>query len=204
MAEIKIEKKGNKLWWWLLAGLIVLALLIYFLARDKDEGREAAVPTITEPATTSEAPATASLLGVRENGPTVIVYVDYINKTKDMGLDHAYTSQALARLNEAIKEMAAAINVDVNADLAQAKQYSEAITEKAFATSHANSIKSATEIQTNALQKMQQARYPELESDVAQLREASNAIKPDVLTLDQKDNIKSFFQKAAELLDKMN
>lgn len=202
MAEIKIEKKRN-IMWWIIAGLIALALLIYFLARDDDQ--EVVAPITTEtPATTTEAPATASLLAVKENDPTVAAFVGYVAESKAMGLDHAYTSQALARLNEAIRAMAAAINYDVTADLAQAKQYSEAITEQAFATSHANSIKSATEIQTNALQKMQQARYPELESDVAQLRDASNAIKPDVLTLDQKDSVKSFFDKAAEVLNKMN
>ena len=191
MTEIKIEKK-KPLWPWILLLLIMGAVLAYFLAfKDRDE--------------TKVAPQTTSLVNVKENNATVAAFVRFVETdSKSMGLDHAYTNEALLKATEATSAMAGEVGYDVRADLDKVKEQAQAITEDKFATSHADSIRKATDTLTNALQRMQEAKYPELANEAAELRNASNAIKPDVLTLDQKDNITAFFGKAADLLKKMN
>ena len=191
MAEIKIEKK-KAVWPWILLLLLIGAVLVYFLAsRDRDEARVA--------------PQTTSLLNVKENNSTVAAFVGFVEgQGKSMGLDHAYTNEALLKATEATNAMAGETGYEVRADLDKVKEQAQAITEDKFATSHADSIKKATDALTNALQGMQQAKYPELSNEAAELRSASNAIKPDVLTLNQKDEIKGYFGKAADLLKKMN
>ena len=190
MTEIKIEKKP--VWPWALLTLIAVAVLVYVLAaRETPE--------------TQTQPETASLIEVRENNATVEAYVRFVEMdSKGMGLDHVYSNSALTKLIEATNAMAGEVNVDVRADLGKAKQQAEIITVDRFSTSHADSIKNATGILSNALQKIQQEKYPELANEITELKNASVAIKPGVLTLDQKEPIKGFFGKAAEVLKKMN
>ena len=62
----------------------------------------------------------------------------------------------------------------------------------------------ADDVLTNVLRKIQMAKYPGLTNEVAELKNASESIKPGVMALDQKDEVKNFFNKASELLQKMN
>jgi hypothetical protein len=190
MTEIKIEKKP--VWPWALVTLIAIGLLVYVLAARK------------APVTQPEKGAAASLIDVRENNPTVEAYVRFVDESKNMGLDHVYTSTALSKLTEATNAMAGEAGVEVKAELDKAKQHADAITVDKFSTSHADSIRNAADIQSDALQTIQQAKYPELANDASELKNAAAAIKPGVLTLDQKEPIKGFFGKAADLLKKMN
>lgn len=190
MTEIKVEKKP--VWPWALVTLIAIGLLVYVLAARK------------APVTQPEQEAAASLIDVRENNATVEAFVKFIEDGRSMGLDHVYTSTALSKLTEATNAMAGEVGVDVKEELDKSKQLTDSITADRFSTSHADSIRNATDTQSDALQKIQQAKYPELASEATELKSASTAIKPEVQTLEQKEPIKGFFAKAAELLKKMN
>lgn len=193
MAEIKIEKK-QPIWPWILAALAVLALLGYFfIDTDKDDD------------VAQESSETSDLTSVQENNGTVAAYVDFVKSdTNRMTLDHHYTSEALTKLTQATEAMANEADYDVQADLAEVKQYADQITDDAFETSHANSIRKAADIAARSLKNMQQAKYPSLSAEADQVSSAASAINPDVLTLDQKDQVKGFFDQAADLLAKMN
>lgn len=210
MTEIKIEKK-KPVWPWILAALVIIVLLLLaFYLYDRKEEVPASVPTVqeapvtTEVPVTTEAPQTTSLINVRENNSTVADFVSFVEGSRNMELDHTYTNQALAKLAAATSAMAKEVNYDVQADMDKVKEYAGKITENTDKTSHADSISSAAEISTGALQRLQQAKYPELAQEALKLQTASEAIKPDVLTLSQKDAVKGFFDEAADLLKKMN
>lgn len=191
MTEIKIEKK-KPLWPWILLLLLIGVVLVYFLVfRDRDEVKVAL--------------QTPSLISMKENNSTVAEFVRFVEvESRDMGLDHVYTNAVLLKATDATKAMAGEINYDVKADLDKVKEQGQAILMDKFGKSHADSLRKAADTLTNALQRMQEAKYPELANEAAELRDAAQAIKPDVLTLDQKDNVKAFFAKAADLLKKMN
>jgi len=193
MTEIKIEKKKPLLAWMLLVVLVgILAVLAYFLVFN--DGKDV-----------MKTAETSSLINVNENNSTVAAFVRFVEVgNKEMTLNHAYTNEALLKLTEATNAMADEIKYDVRADMDKVKEAAKVITIDKFDTSHANSIRDVTNLLTNVLEKMQQAKYPELAKEVAELRNASDSINPDVLTLDQKDNVKTFFSKAADLLKKMN
>lgn len=190
MTEIKIEKKP--VWPWALVTLIAIAVLVYVLA-----ARKAPVPQ-------PQQRTAASLIETRENNKTVDAFVRFVDEGKNMGLDHVYTSTALSRLTEAINAMAGEVGVDVKAELDRTKQHADKITADRSSTAHADSIRNAADSQSDALLKLQQAKYPELANQANELKDASTAIKPGVQTLEQKEPIKGFFAKAAELLEKMN
>lgn len=207
MAEIKIEKKST-VWPWILIGLIVLALLLYFLVfrnndnvNGNDQVAAGAVMTDTSQRTASGDTANAANpIVVRDE---VANYVAYINNTHDMGIDHEYSSSALTMLTNAIRFKANQVNVDLDAELDQAKQLADKIKTDPSETTHANSIDQASEILTNAMQKLQSAKFPNLNNEMQSVKQASDKIHPNTEVLNQKDAIKGFFDQSAALLQKM-
>ncbi|MDT3739115.1 MAG: hypothetical protein RO257_06385 [Candidatus Kapabacteria bacterium] len=199
MTEIKIEKKKPIMVWIVLA-IAVIALLIYFLGYYNDNKENYDTKTtenITEQPT--------DLINVKENNSIVAAYINFVEYDKNnMNLEHDYTHEALLKLTEAVQAMANETGVDVKTDIDKVKEYADRIQDDAYATTHANDIRKAADILTNALRNLQQAKYPGLANDVNDLKNASESINPDVLALDQKDAIKSFFRKASDLLKKMN
>jgi hypothetical protein len=152
-----------------------------------------------------EADRPAVLIDVKENNSTVSDYVKFVESDDNkMDLDHSYTTEALDKLVQATNAMADEIDYDVKADLDKVKQYADGLQEDPFATTHADNIRKGAEVVTNALVKMQQAKFPELSEEAQEVKRACASIEPEKLTLDQKDAVKSFFRKAADLLEKMN
>jgi hypothetical protein len=200
MAEIKIEQR-KQIWPWLLAGLVIVALLVYFLA-FRNNNKIANTETEADYISNNEQ---TDLLEVKENNSTVAAYVDFVENNKEkMTLDHAYTNEALLKLIEATNAMANEVDYEVRADLGKVKEYANMITKDPFDTTHADNIRKADDVITNVLQNIQKAKYPSLTNEVEELKSAAESIKPAVLTLDQKDAVKNFFAKASDLLQKMN
>jgi len=170
MTEIKIEKK-KLLWPWILLGIVIVALIIYFLVFQTSSEE---VKEVTE---------TTDLISVKENNTTVEAYVSFIEiDTNRMTLDHTYTNEALLKLTDAANAMAGEIGYDVKADLEKVREHAKMITKDAFDTSHADSIRKAADILTNVLQNIQKAKYPGLTNEVTELKNASASINPAVLT----------------------
>ncbi len=200
MTEIKIEKK-KLVWPWILLGLGVIAVLIYFLVFQDYNDATTEVPKSSEFIGANE----TNLINVKENNSTVAAYVNFVETGKNsMKLDHAYTNEALLKLIEATDAIAGEVGYDVQADLDKVKEYAEMINNDPFGTTHADNIRKADDVLTNVLQNIQKAKYPGLTNEVTELRNASEAINPHILTLDQKEEVKAFFSKAADLLQKMN
>ena len=198
MTEIKIEKR-KLLWPWILLGIGVVVLIIYFLAFQTSSEEVKEVKEVAQVTKTND------LIDVKENNTTVDAYVNFIEAdTNRMTLDHEYTNEALLRLTNATNAMADEIGYDVKADIEMVNEHAEMITKDPFDISHADKIRKATDILTNVLQNIQKAKYPGLTNEVTELKNVSASINPDILTLDQKDVVKSFFNKAAMLLKKMN
>jgi hypothetical protein len=200
MAEIKIKQK-KQLWPWLLVGLVIAALLLYFLVfRDNDENTDA-VNEVDRITNTNE----IDLLEVKENNGIVVAYVNFVENNKEkMSIDHAYTNEALSKLIEATNAIANEVGYDVQADIDKVKEYAKMISSDPFETTHADNIRKADDILTKVLQNIQKAKYPALADEVTALKSAAESIKVDVLVLEQKDAVKNYFAKASELLQKMN
>ena len=192
MAEIKIEKK-KMMWPWVVSILLIAALVIYLLSfYDINKN-------------TKEIQQSTDLITVNENNSSVTAFVSFVQDDNNkMSLDHAYTNEALLKLTAAVNSMANEVSYSVPTDLDKVQEYADKITRNPFENTHADNIRSAADILTNALQNMQMAKYPILNKEVAELRSASVAINPDLLTLDQKAAVKNYFSKAADLLQKMN
>lgn len=201
MAEIKIEQK-KQVWPWLLVGLVIVALLVYFLVNNNKNNIN--MEEVTEVNSDSGTNAD-NLLGVKENNATVAAFVNFVkNDTSSSSLNQAYTNEAFSKLNSALNAMAGEIGYDIKSDLAKVKESAALVANEPFETSSGKNIRNATDNSTTALQNMQQAKYPWLSEEVEELKSASASINPDVLTLEQKDAVKKYFAKAADILNEMN
>lgn len=199
MAEIKIEKK-KQIWPWLLVGLVIAALLLYFMVFS-DNGKNTEAVTEADVITNTNE---TDRLGVKKNNGTVAAYVNFVENNKEMGLDHDYTNEALLKLIEATNAMANEVGYEAQAEIEKVREYAKMISSDPFETTHGDNIRKADDILTNILQNIQKANYPSLADEVAALKSGSESIKLGVLTLDQKDAVKNYFAKSADLLKKMN
>jgi hypothetical protein len=200
MAEIRIEQKKT-IWPWIIAGLVVAALLIYFLV-FRDNSKNAVAVTEADYITNTNEPGPA---GAKENSGAVAAFVNFVENTEGrMSLDHAFTNEALLKLIEATNAKANEVGYEVRADLEKVREHAKVITEDPYETTHADHISKAVAILTNVLQNIQKAEFPGLVNEVKELKNTSESINPAVLTLDQKDAVKNYFAQASGLLQKMN
>ncbi len=198
MTEIKIEKKKT-IWPWLLLALIILAIILYFLFFRNNNNADKVAVTNTDTA------ATMALIDKHENNNMVATYIAFINAdTAHMAVDHSYSSEALLKLIQATRAMAGEVGFDVKVDLDSAANDANQIKVNPDATNHADLIKKTATLIGSSLKNLQQAKYPTLSIDADEVTNAASAIGTDTLTLDQKQNVKMFFDKAANLLQKMN
>ena len=202
MAEIKIEKK-KQAWPWLLAGLVLAGLVIYFLMfRDNDNVNTAG--EVSQENDISDINET-NLLDVKENNSTVAAFVSFVeNDTSRVNLDQAYTNEAFLKLAAATNAMAEEIGYDTSEALNKLNESTSLVANEPFEASNAKNIRNATDVSTTALQNMQLAKYPWLSDEVEELKNASTSINPLARTIEQKDAVKNYFAKAADLLEKMN
>jgi len=217
MAEIEIEKK-KPIWPWILAALIIAAL-IYFIAfasdddMDGDDLEDNAV-VLTDDMSDDEDSDSSTYDASQEyegdddslteyDDDSLTEYKEYIDNP-NMGLDHEYANGALMKLISAVESKANMYNVDIEADIQEAKKNAQDITEDPYEVDHANKIRNAGEIIVKAMRTVKTQSFPDLTDGVTTTNDALMKIKPDVKVLNQKAEVKNFFDQAAELLTKMN
>jgi hypothetical protein len=202
MAEIKIEQK-KQIWPWLLVGLIIVAVIIYFMMnRDSENVSETEVVTEEDyNAGTND----TNLLSIKENNSTVAAFVGFVeNDTNRVSLDQSYINEAFIKLTAATSAMAEEIDYNIQSDLEKVNESTVLIENENFDSSSSKNIRNAADNSATALQNMQQAKYPWLAEEVEELKSASAEISAETKTLEQEDAVKNYFVKAADLLQKMN
>ncbi len=200
MAEIKIEKK-KPVWPWIIAALIIVAILYFFVFEDNDNDNQR-VETTTEQV--SERDTTDAYKTTRNTGEVNAIsdYTTYIDNPQ-MGLDHNYTNGAIKKLIAAVEAKARDVNVNLDADLNQAKEKAKAITKDPNSLKHANEIKEAGQIITRAMKTLQAQNFPNSGKEISEVETALKNIKNNQPTLEQKDAVKNFFSKAGIALTSM-
>lgn len=197
MAEIKIEKKKT-IWPWVLLGLIVVALIAYFLF-FKDKNND--VVTLTNANDTTAVSQNPS----ENSSDAVAAFITFMEQdTANMSLSHEYTHDALVKLANATEETANRNGVDINENLTKVRALADKITQNEAATTHAGDIKESARIISSALTSIQQAKFSDLSADVNDLTKDAEAIDVTDLTLDQKGTLKGFFKSAKDVIEKMN
>jgi valyl-tRNA synthetase len=203
MAEIKVEKKKNY-WGYIIGAILAVAVVVWFLMADTD-GAVEGDNVYQENNTVEDNPNALSNENSEgyESG-AISEYLSFTDKSRDIGIDHEYTNEAITKLIQATREVSSNTGVDINKELAAAMQKAEAITDDPMDTNHADKIKQAYLSITEVFANLQRSKFPEMSNDVESLRSAAEAIDPAVLTLDQKEKVKAYLDEAGAILEKMN
>ncbi|QQX78264.1 MULTISPECIES: hypothetical protein [Aequorivita] len=213
MAEIKIEKK-KPIWPWILAALVILAA-IYFIWSSNDDDYETddevlgndTISQIDQNTYDTTANDSTTLYtgtyGTMVKEKALSNYFTYIDNEK-MGLDHEYTNGALIHLITATEAEANNLNVDINANLEEARTHAFEITKDPMSLKHADKIRAAGLEIVTALKTIQEKEFPNLSAELGELKVAAEDINPATPTLEQKEDAKAFFEKAGRVLQKMN
>jgi hypothetical protein len=208
MAEIKIEKK-TPVWPWILLGLLILAVILYFVfadddtddVYDDDDTEQVMTPSETEEDYSEN---TANWEDDNLSGDdSVSKYVAHIGDKEKMGIDHQYSSEALVLLINALENRTEEANINTDVEMEELKKDVRAIKEDPQSLNHANSIKNVGMKIVNLMEKVQKEKYPNISQDVQETRTAVQNIQPSTPTLDQKDAMNSFYKEAGDVLQKM-
>jgi|GEM_PF-352190 len=223
MAEIKIEKR-KPIWPWIVAGLLILGIAIYFLADDGNRGsrdQQSAYGTErndndgradsrigkserdqTDRNNNNGTVGLSQRNGDKMSDPAVQTYVSFVRedlKNEDFKENNAKVRQAFIHLTDATQSKAQQLGAQsdrINIAREHADQLSGT-------TANAENIRATAEILADELARIQQSNYPDLDKEVKNLREASADIKPEERPSEQGQEIKSFLTEAADLLENM-
>lgn len=233
MTEIKIEKR-KPIWPWVLTGLVIVAVVGYFMftgddntrydrqesaygvesdndnksqtqyGDDKDNGGMAITDGNEDGADINSRNRTGNERTGQQN-PAIASYIEFVNnRVENRDLDHQTVSQAFKQLTDATNAKASEVGYQTTRDLQNAKQNIDQITNEPFETTHADKIRKTADILSNELMKIQEAKYPDLKNEASDLRDASNSIEPEEMAFDQSDAIKNFLTESADLLEEMD
>lgn len=212
MAEIKIEKK-KPVWPWILLGLLILAVILYFVFAnndtrddldDTDDREQVRDTTYTNNQRTDNTTRWEDNTATTIQGGEVENYISHVNDKSRMGVDHEYTNNALIHLINAVETKAREVNVDVDVAIQEMRNESREITQNPQGTNHANKIKNVGAKIAGTLEDIQEEKFPNLSDEVEEVKTAVRDIDATTLTLDQKDKINIFFNHAADVLKKMS
>jgi len=205
MADINVERKSPNTWIWWVLGLVILALLLFWLlapgARQQvavvdDPAAERMPVTPTEPMAPAPA-APAALQQYRQECAE--------RQPGAMGLGHDETATCIHLLADAIDgTIPAQQRTAVDAQLQQARQSADQMRASPDdALNHSSMTREAFTSIAAAVEQVQRQWHTNLAGEAQTVRQAAESVDPQQPLLEQRDRVQDFFARANNLLDRM-
>ncbi len=213
MADINVEKKKKSPIGWIILGIVVIGLVIWFAASDNDEMQETAEYDQEQEQNSeygqeqSQAIAPYNKEQSRtETSSRVQEYIEYVDNQTEDDLDRTAVQEGIAKLSDAL--MAVSNEQTQGQDtwggeLEQIKNEAGKLQDENMEEQHSTVIRSAFSSAANVIQNIQNRFYPGLENDASDVMDAAQEIEAQKLASEQKSEIQSFFEKSADILKKM-
>ncbi len=203
MAELHVQKKETSIWPWILAAVVILALLLwYFAGRDNDNDLDVGMNNMTDSTLVGTAPASGTeyTAAGTVDGVAVEQYMQFVNAraSRSTGVAHEYTADGLRQLADALREVATAqaAGVDVEARIDEIRQRADAMQQNPTATEHALQAREAFVMAASLMGQMRSNTGANQDA----VQEAAMAIEPSRNLLDQSEQIEQFFARAGDAL----
>jgi hypothetical protein len=209
MADIDIERKGAApVWPWILLGVLVLALLLWWLLGRNGDDRVATDPVT--PAATMPADTVARTGAIPPALDEYLTFTQTADPAGEMGRQHEYTAGGLRRLADAIDAVVqqdtvgdAAIQPRLQEFRAQADRLQDTPEDS---PQHANFAREAFTSAGELLETIRANRHPGvggLQGQVQQTQQAAADLRPGEPLLDQAERVQRFFDQAGTALRTM-
>lgn len=199
MADIKLERRERTVWPWVLVGVLIVALLVWFVAdrgpriaeMDVDAPPAAAFPTEELPP--GEAGSFAAW--VRDTDPR-----------GEPGREHEYTADGIRQLANAIGDVTERESLrgqTLDEHVERMRAYADSLQRDSEALNHSRYARSAFLLGTELLEDIASTEYAEMDVGIGQTREAAGMVDASTPLLDQMDRVERFFANASEAVTRM-
>ena len=207
MAEIHIERKERAAWPWVLLGLLLLALLAWWLL-SRNDGTDFATEQDTTAQYADTASGTSTGTGGATAGGAVGALVQWTRDNQaraDADTTHEFTAEGLRRLAAAIETVAQRADTagSVRAAADSIQMHAEALQRDWQSPNHANHVRLAFMQAATALERLREQRFPEAATTVAQVRSAAERVQGSQPLLEQRQSVQQFFDVASQTLQSM-
>lgn len=202
MTEIRVERKERSALPWVLVGVVLLALLAWWIfARSPDDG-----PLGIGAADTAAPAGAGTAAGALPTAAEVFVqWVDDRRAQSAMGPEHEYTATGIRHLASALQAIAQPnAGANVERELAAIRAQADTLQRNAASTQHANYTRRAFVSLGALMSSMQQERFPDAAADVEEVRRRAEAVRADQPLLDQRAGVQEFFDRAAAAVRRMS
>jgi len=224
MAELHVQRKDRNVWPWILAAVILVAVVFWFWQSRNDspglaqanatDSTMAAAPQnadvgegymagTNEPGNMAGAAATGGAAGTL-SGTAVVSFLQFVDarSSRTAGLAHEYTSDGLRQLAAALNEIADRDSVGgiaVRPRISEIRDRANAMQQNPTSTEHALQTREAFVLASSLMAQMKMGSANG-NGTLQSLQNAAMAIRPSVQLLEQKDVIEQFFAEAAKTI----
>jgi len=208
MADIDVQRKGPSIWPWI-AGLIVLALLVWAVAEmvDRDD-QEVAVTETQAAEEVQPAPTPAPSAAGEDPVQAVEAYSSHIENA-DMGVDYNWTATAMNRMAAALNAIATRSNAgnDVMQRIDRLRQRASQVSASPDSLQqHADWVREFGMNATDAMSSL--ARHTagqdrQLQTGIEETRQAAQNISETTPLLQQREAVQRFFEEAEDPLQRL-
>jgi len=209
MAELHVQRKEPNIWPWVLAGLLVLALILWFVlgrgaehverVADQADSTMPSAPMMGWQGTGTQQQAAAGQLD--ELSAPVAQFIQFAaqGNRADASPSHTYTASGLRQLTAALGAVAGteANGVLVRPRLDEILQRANELERDPSSSGHARKAREAFLMVASLMGEMQQDEGVSALAAVQEVMTAAEAISPEVLLLEQTAAIHRFFELSA-------
>ena len=213
MADLNVEKRKKSPIGWIILGIVVVALVIWFVASDTEELQDTAQFDQEQEQTfeygqeqsQAVAPYDANMSRTETN-TRIQEFVTFAEERSSDEMTRENVQEGITKLSDALMAVA---NEQTQGqgiwegELDQIKQEANQLQNENADQMPATIVRSAFSSAANVIQNIQNRYYPGLEDDASNVMDAAQEIDDQQLPSDQQDEIQSFFEEAANVLEKM-
>lgn len=211
MAELKIEKK-KPVWSWILAILILLGIIAYFVydSRDYNDPFDDFDDDFTNEQIMDYESNESATSNPFTSGTSYDQYTAFEGSIRDstrIAVDSSYTKKAYYNLSKAVAKKAEENNIEASQALTDLKEFSMLITKVSSPLGDvetAKNFKTASDKIAKVLEDIQIKSYPTLQSQVSDLKSVTSKMDGSINMHEQQENITQFLQKSRDILKAMN
>ena len=198
MTERPVAGQNRVLWPWLMMGIVVLALILWWLL-GRDRSASPVVDATTDSTQVRDANAATSMAAVSE-------FERFVGADPEASSSHDYTADGLRKLAaglEAVAPSGSVAGMDVGMRANEIRVRADSIQRDPSSTTHARQAREGALLAASVLQQIQEARFAALSEQARRVTDAAKALKADQPLLDQTTQVKTFFTSAASALRAM-
>lgn len=213
MAELNVEKKKKSPIGWVILGIVVVALVIWFVASDSDGIQDTAQYDQEQEETTEYGQEQSQAVmpydanrSRTETNSTVQQFITFAEEKSSDDMDRQTVQEGITKLSDALMAVANEQTQGQGTwegELDQIKQGANQLQNESSEQQPSTIVRSAFSSAANVIQNIQNQYYPGLENDASDVMDAAQEIDDQQMASEQQDEIKSFFEEAADVLEKM-